>query len=1097
MKRITLLWCFLFCLVGTMSAQIVSTSSSEKEELQAATNRQGTPQATIGEIQAKLAAAKNHVGSIMDVLSEAEATRLRGHFRMQNRNPEADIIPTAGATETFSVGNGDFFFDPGGPGGGDLDSGDPGNYPNCGCVTTTTLDGADEVEFTYFAVFATFDWLRIYDGTDTSGTVLYDNSSGGANEGDEELPDMIASNGSATFNSTTGSLTFEFNSSTVVDWGGFDVTINPSGGGGGGGTGPTDFYVAEIFPAAAPFPFGTSPIAGPFAINPIGPGLNEQPFADDFDGSGTLYALDFTANQLITVDTTTGASTVVGPLTNLLAAHTITGLSWDFTTDTMYASSTDGVITQLYSVDLSTGTLTTIGSGTGNALGIWLAIDNDGNAFMADIGDDNLYSVDLTTGTSTVIGPLGIDISFAQEVSFDHFDNTLYMAGYLATSDSNVYTVDTATGAATLLYNTAGSELGMFSLDGVPGGGSGGPCDTYDSAAVPFEIDGPGATTTADCAAAPNLIPVNVPDSNVIGGTVMLDNVTIDITHSWSGDLEITLVSPAGTELLLSDNNGGSAIDAYNGTVFQDGGDDITAASTPFGAGPYAAEGGSFAATFAGEDTAGDWQLQICDTASGDSGTVDAFSITFCPTNDLCDNAYDLTCGDVVTGSTEFATDSGGNAAPDVFYAFTGGGSQEAVTLSLCDGGTDYDSLIRVFTDCTLSEEIASNDDSCGLQSELTFISDGTSTYYVMIEGFGSASGNFSLEATCGPVTEDFCEGAIEINCGDTVTGNTSDATVDNSPVCATGITAPGEWYVFTDDFGFPTDYVVSLCDGGTDYDSKLTVYTGDCGNLVCVTDNDDSCGLQSEVTFSGDGNSTYYVLVHGFGGATGNYSLNVDCIPVAPPNDMIANSIDVDDAGVPYTDPGVVTPAATTEGGIPTGCDISGAAGVWYNITPVGDGSVTATIDNPSGTSVVIWFEAPDENASEDDLVLVDQTANQCLPGTETTINTTAGQTYYVFVVNSGDATDIIIDGENLSTADNTIQGFEFYPNPANDMINLRSVEPIESAQVFNIVGQKVIDVNVDATSGQLNVSRLPVGAYIMQVSVNGQIGTYKVIKQ
>ena len=211
----------------------------------------------------------------------------------------------------------------------------------------------------------------------------------------------------------------------------------------------------------------------------------------------------------------------------------------------------------------------------------------------------------------------------------------------------------------------------------------------------------------------------------------------------------------------------------------------------------------------------------------------------------------------------------------------------------------------------------------------------------------------------------------------------------------------------------------------------------------------------------------------------------------------MIANSIDVDDAGVPYTDPGVVTPAATTEGGIPTGCDISGAAGVWYNITPVGDGSVTATIDNPSGTSVVIWFEAPDENASEDDLVLVDQTANQCLPGTETTINTTAGQTYYVFVVNSGDATDIIIDGENLSTADNTIQGFEFYPNPANDMINLRSVEPIESAQVFNIVGQKVIDVNVDATSGQLNVSRLPVGAYIMQVSVNGQIGTYKVIKQ
>ncbi|MDC7995582.1 proprotein convertase P-domain-containing protein [Altibacter sp. HG106] len=1094
MKRITLLWCFLFCLVGTMSAQIASTSSSEKEELQAAANRQGTPQATIGDIQAKLAAAKNHVGSIMDVLSEAEATRLRGHFRMQNRNPEADIIPTAGATETFTPATGDFFFDPGGPGGANSD-GTPGNYPNCGCITVTTLEGVDEIDFIDYGVNNTFDWLVIYDGTSTADPVIFDSRPGDV----DDLAELIAEFGGTTFSGTSGDLTFEFSASAVINYLGWEIEIlsaGGGGGGGGGGTGPTDFYVAEIFPATAPFPFGTTPIAGPYAISPIGPGLNEQPFADDFDGSGTLYALDFLANQLITVDTSTGTSSVVGPLTNLLAAHTVTGLSWDFTTDTMYASSTDGVITQLYSVDLSTGTLTTIGSGTGNALGIWLAIDNDGNAFMADIGDDSLYSVDLTTGTSTVIGALGIDISFAQDVAFDHFDNTLYMGGYLFSGDSNVYIVDTATGATTLVYNTAGSELGMFSLDGVPGGGGGGPCDTYDSAAVPFDIDG-GATTTADCAAAPNLIPVNVPDSNVIGGSVMIDNVMIDIAHTWSGDLEISLVSPAGTELLLSDNNSGNTDDAYNGTMFQDGGADITAATAPYGAGPYAAEGGSFAATFAGEDTAGDWQLKICDTASGDSGTVNAFSITFCPTNDLCDNAYDLTCGDVVTGSTALATDSGGNAAPDVFYAFTGSGSQEAVTLSLCDGGTDYDSVLRVFTDCTLTEEVASNDDSCGLQSELTFISDGTSTYYVMVEGFSTASGNFSLEATCGPVTEDFCEGAIELSCGDTVTGNTSDATVDNSPVCATGITSPGEWYVFTDDFGFPSDYVVSLCDGGTDYDSKLTVYTGDCGDLVCVTDNDDSCGLQSEVTFTGDGNSTYYILVHGFGGATGNYSLNVDCIPVPPPNDMIVNSIDVDDAGVPYTDPGVVTPAATTEGGVPTDCDISGAAGVWYNITPFGDGTVTATIDNPSGTSVVIWFEAPDENATEDDLVLVDQTANQCLPGTETTINTTAGQTYYVFVVNSGDATDIIIDGENLSTADNTIQGFDFYPNPANDMINLRSVEPIESAQVFNIVGQKVIDLNVNATSGQLNVSQLPVGAYIMQVSVNGQLGTYKIIKQ
>lgn len=123
------------------------------------------------------------------------------------------------------------------------------------------------------------------------------------------------------------------------------------------------------------------------------------------------------------------------------------------------------------------------------------------------------------------------------------------------------------------------------------------------------------------------------------------------------------------------------------------------------------------------------------------------------PANDDCADAIALGCGDSANGTTLGANNSGGNLAGDVFYSFTGSGSEELVTVSLC--GSSYDTYLRVFTDCTLSTEIAFNDDAttgdCAgtLQSELTFTSDGTSTYYIMVEGFSSNVGDFVIDISC------------------------------------------------------------------------------------------------------------------------------------------------------------------------------------------------------------------------------------------------------------------------------------------------------------------------------------------------------------
>lgn len=465
--------------------------------------------------------------------------------------------------------------------------------------------------------------------------------------------------------------------------------------------------------------------------------------------------------------------------------------------------------------------------------------------------------------------------------------------------------------------------------------------------------------------------------------------------------------------------------------------------------------------------------------------------------NDNCSGAIAVACGDTVTGETLNDTDSGGNAANDEFYSFTGTGTPQLVTVSLCSG-TDFDTVVRIFENCTLANEIAVNDDSCGLQSELTFLSDGTSTYYIMIEGFGSNAGNFTMAVTCEELAvNDECENALPLACDETVTGTTTNATFDvSAPACGgVDITAPGVWYEFTDNSGLITDYTISLC-GGTDYDSKLTVYSGTCGALVCETANDDSCGLQSEVSFQSDGNTTYYILVHGFLNATGNFTLNVDCTPVPPPNDMIANAIDVDQIGFPYTDSAVAMPAATTENGNPAGCDLTGANGVWYKFTTNVDGNADATIVSPAGASSVTFYTAADENASETDLTLVDQNSNQCAPGTSSSIFTLANQTYYVFVLNTGGITDITIDATVLGVDENAIEGFSFYPNPTSNVVNLKAQSTIENATIFNVLGQRVITMNNNSATMELNVSNLSSGTYIMKVTVNGEVGTYKVIK-
>jgi subtilisin-like proprotein convertase family protein len=95
----------------------------------------------------------------------------------------------------------------------------------------------------------------------------------------------------------------------------------------------------------------------------------------------------------------------------------------------------------------------------------------------------------------------------------------------------------------------------------------------------------------------------------------------IDIEHTWRGDLDITLTSPAGTSVDLTSDNGGYADNLS--VIFDDSAaETITGDSDDQNLGSFVPRQpeGSLEG-FKGENPQGDWTLTICDDAGGDTGT--------------------------------------------------------------------------------------------------------------------------------------------------------------------------------------------------------------------------------------------------------------------------------------------------------------------------------------------------------------------------------------------------------------------------------------------------------------------------------------------
>ncbi len=137
--------------------------------------------------------------------------------------------------------------------------------------------------------------------------------------------------------------------------------------------------------------------------------------------------------------------------------------------------------------------------------------------------------------------------------------------------------------------------------------------------------------------ATPNLA---IPDNNVTGitssqtvsglsGGIQDINVRINITHTFVGDLVVSLVSPAGTTIPLINRRGGSGLNFTNTVLDDEAATSITTIAS--GGAPFT---GSFRpesplSAVDGQNPNGTWQLRVRDAASLDVGVLVNWSITF------------------------------------------------------------------------------------------------------------------------------------------------------------------------------------------------------------------------------------------------------------------------------------------------------------------------------------------------------------------------------------------------------------------------------------------------------------------------------------
>jgi hypothetical protein len=378
--------------------------------------------------------------------------------------------------------------------------------------------------------------------------------------------------------------------------------------------------------------------------------------------------------------------------------------------------------------------------------------------------------------------------------------------------------------------------------------------------------------------------------------------------------------------------------------------------------------------------------------------------------------------------------------------------------------------------------------------------------------GYSVWTGPFAFTTNALPPINDDCLNSQaltvnpDLNCGFVTSGTINAAT----PSTVTDTTCFGDanddvWFSFA---ATQTAHQISLINvAGSTTDLYHSLWTGtDCDNLTLVPN---SCSDPNVSTPSGlVVGQTYYVRVYSYSSVPQDttFDVCVGTLPPPPSNDECTNPDTLVVGGV-FGD-NIVTGTnewATNSNPPAPGCASFNGGDVWYQVVVPASGSLTLETNNDtangsplldtgmavySGSCNNLFLEACNDDSSPDGLFSL-----------ITLSNMNPGDTLYVNVWEYGNDTmgTFKISAYDASLANTSFNNsnFTFYPNPVKDVLTISNSENISKVQVINLLGQEMIVKTVNDNQGQIDMSGLSTGTYLVKITSDKLVKTIKVIKE
>ena len=90
-----------------------------------------------------------------------------------------------------------------------------------------------------------------------------------------------------------------------------------------------------------------------------------------------------------------------------------------------------------------------------------------------------------------------------------------------------------------------------------------------------------------------------------------------------------------------------------------------------------------------------------------------------------------------------------------------------------------------------------------------------------------------------------------------------------------------------------------------------------------------------------------------------------------------------------------------------------------------------------------------------------------------------------------------IVSDSSSTASVEDNKAIISMYPNPAINGLKISAEGTIDTVYIYNVLGKKIMSVNVNNTQDDIDISNLTSGVYLIKFTVDGRVGTSKFIKQ